>query len=258
MTTELVLDVRALTGRYGRREVFHEVSVDVQSGQALGVVGPNGAGKTTLVNLVTGFTPQTAGSVIFEGTDITRLRSHEIARRGVSRTFQIVQPFAEMSVLENVMAGALFAGHRSTIADASQQSMHYLEFVGLALFADTPASQLSLANRKRLELAKSLAMRPRLLFLDEVNAGLNSSEIENALELIRKIAATGITIVIIEHVLRVILSLVKRLVVLHQGALLTDGAPSAVLNEPAVVKAYLGTKFAKRHQAQFNAPLNKN
>jgi branched-chain amino acid transport system ATP-binding protein len=207
---------------------------------------------------VTGFTPKTAGSVFFEGTDITRLRSHEIARLGVSRTFQIVQPFAEMSVLENVMAGALFAGHRSTIADASQQSMHYLEFVGLAQFANAPASQLSLADRKRLELAKSLAMQPRLLFLDEVNAGLNSSEIENALELIRKIAATGITIVIIEHVLRVILSLVKRLVVLHQGALLTDGEPSAVLNDPAVIKAYLGTKFAKRHQAHFGAVLNKN
>lgn len=256
--SETVLQLVGVTCRFGGITAVDNVSLSIQKGEIVGLVGPNGAGKTTLVNLVTGFTPKTAGSVIFEGTDITRLRSHEIARRGVSRTFQIVQPFAEMSVLENVMAGALFAGHRSTIADASQQSMHYLEFVGLAQFADMPASQLSLANRKRLELAKSLAMQPRLLFLDEVNAGLNSSEIENALELIRKIAATGITIVIIEHVLRVILSLVKRLVVLHQGALLTDGAPSAVLNDPAVVKAYLGTKFAKRHQAHFDAPLNKN
>lgn len=253
-----LLDVQSVSVRFGGIQALDRLSFTIDDGQICGLIGPNGAGKTTLVNLVTGFTPKTAGSVIFEGTDITRLRSHEIARRGVSRTFQIVQPFAEMSVLENVMAGALFAGHRSTIADASQQSMHYLEFVGLAQFADMPASQLSLANRKRLELAKSLAMQPRLLFLDEVNAGLNSSEIENALELIRKIAATGITIVIIEHVLRVILSLVKRLVVLHQGALLTDGAPSAVLNDPAVVKAYLGTKFAKRHQAHFDAPLNKN
>jgi branched-chain amino acid transport system ATP-binding protein len=125
-------------------------------------------------------------------------------------------------------------------------------------FAATPASQLSLAKRKRLELAKSLAMQPRLLFLDEVNAGLNSSEIDNALDLIRKIAATGITIVIIEHVLRVILPLVKRLIVLHQGALLTDGAPSAVLNEPSVIKAYLGTKFARRHQAYFDTSMNQN
>jgi branched-chain amino acid transport system ATP-binding protein len=252
--SEAILQLIGATCRFGGITAVDNVSLTIQQGEIVGLVGPNGAGKTTLVNLVTGFTPKTAGSVIFEGTDITRLRSYEIARRGVSRTFQIVQPFAEMSVLENVMAGALFAGHRSTIAEASQQSMHHLEFVGLDRFANTPASQLSLANRKRLELAKSLAMQPRLLFLDEVNAGLNSSEIENALELIRKIAATGITIVIIEHVLRVILSLVKRLIVLHQGALLTDGAPSAVLNDPAVVKAYLGTKFAKRHQAYFDVP----
>ena len=255
--SETVLQLVGATCRFGGITAVDNVSLSIQKGEIVGLVGPNGAGKTTLVNLVTGFTPKTAGSIIFEGTDITRLRSHEIARRGVSRTFQIVQPFAEMSVLENVMAGALFAGDRSTIADASQQSMRYLEFVGLAQFAHMPASQLSLANRKRLELAKSLAMQPRLLFLDEVNAGLNSSEIENALELIRKIAATGITIVIIEHVLRVILSLVKRLVVLHQGALLTDGAPSAVLNDPAVVKAYLGTKFAKRHQAHFDPAVSK-
>ena len=255
--SETVLQLTGVTCRFGGITAVDNVSLTIQRGEIIGLVGPNGAGKTTLVNLVTGFTPKTAGSVIFEGTDISRLRSHEIARRGVSRTFQIVPPFAEMSVLENVMAGALFAGHRSTIAEASQQSMHHLEFVGLDRFANTPASQLSLANRKRLELAKSLAMQPRLLFLDEVNAGLNSSEIENALELIRKIAATGITIVIIEHVLRVILSLVKRLIVLHQGALLTDGAPAAVLNDPAVIKAYLGTKFAKRHQAYFDASLNK-
>jgi branched-chain amino acid transport system ATP-binding protein len=253
-----VLQLVGVTCRFGGITAVDNVSLSIQKGEIVGLVGPNGAGKTTLVNLVTGFTPKTAGSVVFEGADISRLRSHEIARRGVSRTFQIVQPFAEMSVLENVMAGALFAGHRSTIADASRQSMQHLEFVGLAQFAGTPASQLSLANRKRLELAKSLAMQPRLLFLDEVNAGLNSSEIDNALDLIRKIAATGITIVIIEHVLRVILSLVKRLVVLHQGALLTDGAPSAVLNDPAVIKAYLGTKFAKRHQAHFDAALTKN
>jgi branched-chain amino acid transport system ATP-binding protein len=191
-----------------------------------------------MVNLVTGFTPKTAGTVLSEGTDITRLPPHEIARRAVARTFQIVQPFAEMTVLENVLAGGLFAGRRATLTDASQASVRCLEFVGLDRFARDPASQLSLANRQRLELAKSLAMQPRLLFLDEVNAGLNSAEIDGALELIRKIAATGITIVIIEHVLRIVLSLVSRLVVLHHGALLSDGVPSVVLNDPAVIKAY--------------------
>jgi branched-chain amino acid transport system ATP-binding protein len=156
----------------------------------------------------------------------------------VARTFQIVQPFAEMTVLENVLAGGLFAGRRATLTDASQASVRCLEFVGLDRFARDPASQLSLANRQRLELAKSLAMQPRLLFLDDVNAGLNSAEIDGALELIRKIAATGITIVIIERVLRIVLSLVSRLVVLHHGALLSDGVPSVVLNDPAVIKAY--------------------
>jgi branched-chain amino acid transport system ATP-binding protein len=191
-----------------------------------------------MVNLVTGFTPKTAGTVLFEGTDITRLPPHEIARRAVARSFQIGQPFAETTVLENVLAGGLFAGRRATLTDASQASVRCLEFVGLDRFARDPASQLSLANRQRLELAKSLAMQPRLLSLDEVNAGLNSAEIDGALELIRKIAATGITIVIIGPVLRIVLSLVSRLVVLHHGALLSDGAPSVVLNDPAVIKAY--------------------
>lgn len=255
--TEPALQMIGATCRFGGVTAVDDVSLAIPKGEIVGLVGPNGAGKTTLVNLVTGFTPKTAGTILFEGTDITRLPSHEIARRGVARTFQIAQPFAEMTVLENVMAGALFAGRRVTLTDASQEALHHLEFVGLDRFARGPASQLSLANRKRLELAKSLAMQPRLLFLDEVNAGLNSGEIDGALELIRKIAAAGITVVIIEHVLRIVLSLVSRLVVLHHGALLSDGVPSVVLNDPAVIKAYLGTKFAKRHQAEFEQQRQK-
>jgi len=255
--SEPALRLEGLTRRFGGVTAVDNVSVSIPKGEIVGLVGPNGAGKTTLVNLVTGFVPKTAGQVFFEGTDVTRLPPHLIARNGIARTFQIVQPFAEMTVLENVMAGALFAGQRGTMKEADDKARHFLEFVGLDRFADYSASELSLADRKRLELAKSLAMEPRLLFLDEVNAGLNSSEIDNALELIRKVSRMGVTIIIIEHVLRIVLSLVKRLIVLHHGAMLSDGPPAEVLKDAAVIKAYLGTKFGKRHEAEFRQQQEK-
>lgn len=241
-----ILRIENLTKRFGGVVAVNDVSISLDKGEIVGLIGPNGAGKTTLVNLVTGFIPKTSGRVIFQDRDISALPPHKIAQAGVARTFQIVQPFAEMTVLENVMAGALFAGEQLSIKAAVERADHYLEFTGLATHRNYRASELSLANRKRMELAKSLAMEPRLLFLDEVNAGLNTSELDSALELIRKIAAGGVTIVIIEHLMKVILSTVNRIVVLHHGAKLSEGLPAEVMNDEAVIKAYIGSKFAQR------------
>jgi branched-chain amino acid transport system ATP-binding protein len=254
---DLALHLEGLTRRFGGVVAVDNVTLSIAKGEVVGLVGPNGAGKTTLVNLVTGFVPKTSGRVFFDGTDITRMPPHEIARMGMARTFQIVQPFSEMTVLENVMAGALFAGQRGSLKEAADTARHHLQFVGLDRYTDYSASDLSLADRKRLELAKSLAMEPRVLFLDEVHAGLNSGELNHALELVHKIADTGVTIIVIEHLLRVVLSLVRRLVVLHHGAMLSDGLPLEVLNDPAVIKAYLGTKFAQRHQAELERQREK-
>ncbi len=241
-----LLELQGVSKRFGGIDAVRGVNLRVDRGEIIGLIGPNGAGKTTLVNLVTGVHRPSAGTVRFEGVDVTAQRPHEAARRGLARTFQIVQPFPQMTVLENVMAGALFAGAAATPAIAREEAMKQLDRVGLGAQADRPAAVLTLPSRKRLELAKSLAMKPRLLLLDEVNAGLNTSEIDGALELIRGIAADGVTIILIEHLMKVVLSLSQRVLVLHQGALIADGPPRAVVDDPRVVEAYLGARFAAR------------
>ena len=223
----------------------HEV---VNEGEIVGLIGPNGAGKTTLVNLITGVFPASSGSVVYRGDDVTNQRPFQAARRGLARTFQIVQPFPAMTVLENVVAGSLFAGAAGSRAQAEADALSHLEFVGLADLARRPAASLTLPSRKRLELAKSLAMKPKVLLLDEVNAGLNTSEIDQALALIRAIAARGVTIIIIEHLMKVVLSLSQRILVLHHGELISSGDPQSVVNDPKVIEAYLGSKFAARQK----------
>jgi branched-chain amino acid transport system ATP-binding protein len=248
MSGEALLELRNLSKLFGGVRAVDNVSLSLGRGEIVGLIGPNGAGKTTLVNLVTGVLPATSGTVLFEGVDVTRQKPHQAARRGLARTFQIVQPFPEMTVLENVTAGTLFTTDSGSIRMAREQAWEHLEFVGLGKLAAAPAQALTLPDRKRLELAKSLAMRPRVLMLDEVNAGLNTGEIDSALELIRRISANGVTIVIIEHLMKVVFSLSHRILVLHQGALISQGKPSEVAEDERVIRAYLGTRFADSHK----------
>jgi branched-chain amino acid transport system ATP-binding protein len=248
-----ILHLDGVSKSFGGIHALRRVTCQLQEGQIAALIGPNGAGKTTLVNLITGVQRASGGRIVFGGKDVTTQRPFQAARRGLARTFQIVQPFPRMSVIENVAAGAMFGGTHSRVRDAMAIARDQLEFTGLSEFADRPASALTLAGRKRLELAKSLAMRPRLLLLDEVNSGLNSSEIDGALALIRNIASRGITIVVIEHVMKVIFSLADRVLVLHHGELIADGAPATIAGDPRVIEAYLGEKFARRVRSTASA-----
>jgi branched-chain amino acid transport system ATP-binding protein len=246
----IILVADRLSHRFGGIRAVNDVSLALREGEIVALIGPNGAGKTTLVNLMTGVHRPQAGRIEFGGIDVTAQRPFEAARRGLARTFQIVQPFPRMSVVENVAAAALFGGACASVADATARARAQLEFVGLAGSADRPAAALTLAGRKRLELAKSLAMAPKVLMLDEVNAGLNASEIDGALDLIRRIAARGITILIIEHLMKVVLSVAGRVLVLHQGQLIAEGTAAEIVKDDRVVEAYLGQKFARRARAE--------
>jgi branched-chain amino acid transport system ATP-binding protein len=241
-----ILELEHVSKNFGGIRAVNDVSFGLRDGEIVALIGPNGAGKTTLINLVTGVYPASAGRVRFRGTDVTGQRPFQAARRGLARTFQIVQPFPRMSVLENVTAGALFGGAHANVREATAAAREQLDFTGLTAFADRAASALTLAGRKRLELAKSLAMKPKVLMLDEVNAGLNSGEIDGALALIRRIAERGITILIIEHLMKVVLSIAHRVLVLHHGQLIAEGTPKEIVDDPRVIEAYLGQKFARR------------
>ena len=239
-----ILEVTGLTKRFHGLVAVNDVSFHVQRGEILGLIGPNGAGKTTLVGMVNGTVAPTAGDIVFEGRSVRALPAFRRAHLGIGRTFQVMKPFPGMSVLENASVGALFGakGGERNIRRAREQARECLEFVGLGKRVAQRADALGGPDRKRLELAKALSMKPRLLLLDEVMAGLNHVEIEEVIEDIRKVRDQGISILVIEHVMKAITSLSDRVFVLHHGEKIVEGATEDVLNDARVVEAYLGKK----------------
>lgn len=245
-----VLEARGLGRRFGGLEAVSDVSFSVPAGQTLGVIGPNGAGKSTFINLVTGHIRPTSGRVLIDGKDLTGAKPWVIAKARVARTFQIVKPFRGMTIRENVAVGVLHGPQGTPVmSQALAAADEVLERVGLGAQATRLPSELSVADARRLEFAKALALRPRLLLLDEVMAGLRHSEIEPSLELIDSLKREGMTIIAVEHVMKAILAISDQVLVLHQGKVLTSGAPREVLSDSRVIEAYLGHRYAKRHQA---------
>ena len=234
----MLLEAKAVTMAFGGFRAVAAADLEVAEGEIVGLIGPNGAGKSTFFNCLAGDLVPSAGAVTFDGVDLTRASSEEHARRGIGRTFQVPATFEGMSVLENVMVGAFLCHpqHRAARAEA----LRVLELTELLPLAEQPAHGLGTAGRKRLEIARALATGPRLLLLDEALAGLNPAEIQRAIALVRRIHATGITMVVVEHIMEVIVSLTQRLLVFNQGHVIAEGAPQVVMTDPAVVEAYLG------------------
>jgi branched-chain amino acid transport system ATP-binding protein len=246
-----VLQTEGLCRRFGGLHAVSDVSFSVPEGQILGVIGPNGAGKSTFINLVTGHLKPTSGRVLIDGKDLTGARPWVIAHAGVARTFQIVKPFRGMTVRENVAVGILYGPHGARrMSQARRDADEVLDEMGLAHLGERHPGELSVADARRLEFAKALALRPRLLLLDEVMAGLRHNEIGPSLELIGRLKARGITIVVVEHVMRAILAISDQVLVLHQGKVLTTGDPREVLSDPRVVEAYLGHRYAQRREGK--------
>ena len=236
-----ILEGEGVTKYFGGLAAVSHVDFNVDQGEVVGLIGPNGAGKTTLFNLISGALVPKPGAIKFKAENITGLKPHKICKMGVARTFQSVKIFANVPVLENVLLGSLFGTSNSTsLADAAREATELLEFVGLSAVRATPARDLTLANQKRLELARALATKPELLLLDELMAGLNPTEVAQAMELVTRIGDKGITIFMIEHVMKAIMSVCDRIMVLHHGQKIAEGTPQEITTSRTVVEIYLG------------------
>ena len=240
MSNAPLLSVRSATKRFGGLVAVNALSFDVFPGEVVGLLGPNGSGKTTAMNLISGALPINGGEIVFNGKPIHTLKSHQIARLGVARTFQLVKVLGSMSCTDNVIAGMAFKPNPLFGKPAAARALQLLNQVGLAELANTPAGDLTYINQKRLELARALALEPQILLLDEWLAGLNPTELQQGIALIQQLQATGLTILMVEHVMDAVHALCSRCVVMNAGAKIADGPTTQVLKEPEVVRAYLG------------------
>ncbi|HMR65882.1 MAG TPA: ABC transporter ATP-binding protein [Anaerolineae bacterium] len=243
----ILLNVKNVTKEFGGLRAVSDVSFELHKGQILGLIGPNGAGKTTLFNCINGVFPPTRGKIIFRDTDISGWQPYDVVQLGMARTHQIVRPLQELTVLENVMAGACYGHEQHSVAQAREVAEEVLEFVRLDGRRDQLAKSLNVAQKKRLELARALAARPHLMLLDEVLAGLNQTEISEMVQVVLKIREQGVTILIIEHVMHALMNVSDRVIVLDHGELIAAGTPDEIVNNSKVIEAYLGDpKLAER------------
>jgi branched-chain amino acid transport system ATP-binding protein len=243
-----MLRLSSVTKRFGGLLAVDELSFSMNKGEILGVIGPNGAGKSSMVGLISGFIAPTSGAMFYQGRDITRLPPHRRTHLGITRTFQLTQPFKGLDVRENVLVGAFFGQRLFKRTHGFRIADEVLERVNLTHKATFKGDQLTAADRKRLELARALATNPQLLLLDEVMAGLTPTEVMEAVELIRQINAAGVTVLVIEHVMRAITSLCNRVIVLYHGRKIAEDDPPQALSDPRVIEAYLGERYARRRQ----------
>lgn len=243
MSEDRIVVVDHLTKQFGGLKAVNDVSIHLNRGEILGLIGANGAGKTTLFNMVSGVLKPTSGTITFDGVEIQKKKSHEICQMGIGRTYQIVQPFTTLTLLENVLAGALM--RHPKVSDAREIAEGIIDMLGIGHLKDVKGSSLTLIQLKRMEIARALATEPKVLLLDEVMAGLNPGERGELLDTMLKIKDTGISIIIIEHIMKVIMTLADRAYVLNQGSLIAEGTPQEVMENPKVIKSYIG----ERHYA---------
>ena len=238
MSQENIMKINNVTKRFGGIRALNKVNVEVKKGEILGLIGPNGSGKTTLFNVISGFYPATEGTVEFKGENITNLSPHKIARKGIGRTFQIVRPFGEMTVLDNVLVSGLFSGKMGR-----EECRQILKTTRLIERESDLAEMLNLAEKRRLEIARALALSPEMLLLDETMAGLTHTEVDESLKMISGIRTEyGLTIILVEHVMRAIMAVSERIVVLSEGAKIAEGSPKEVSENEQVLTAYLGRR----------------